>query len=117
MKYNFGFDVITFKSGKKDLIINIEKKVELVATFLMSDVQGYSFYAIEALDKVLCGGSEYEELNGNVCGVEIRKEKTTVYDNLAEDGMGNWCEIETKELRDLVGIWTNRLKKFREENP
>lgn len=69
---------------------------------------------IEALDKVLTGESEYEELNGNICGIEIHKDKTQVYDNLADDGMGNWCEIETKELRELVDIWCNELKRFKE---
>ena len=55
--------------------------------------------------QVLSGESDYEELNGNVCGVEIHKDKTQVYDNLAEDGMGNWCEVDTKDLRELVDIW------------
>ena len=39
------------------------------------------------------------------------------YDNLADDGMGNWCEIETRELRELVDIWINKLKEFRKQNP
>lgn len=117
MKYDFKFDEISFNNGQKDLIISMQKEVELVATFLMSDVQGYPAYAVETLDKVLSGESEYEELNGNVCGLEIRKEKTTVYDNLADDGMGEWCEIETEELRELVDIWANKLDEFRKENP
>lgn len=117
MKYTFEFNEISFNNGQKDLIINLQKEVELVATFLMSDVQGYPAYAIEALENVLNGKSEYEELNGNVCGLEIRKEKTTVYDNLADDGMGNWCEIETCELRELVDIWINKLGEFRNQNP
>ncbi|MDS0526597.1 hypothetical protein NNC19_12970 [Clostridium sp. SHJSY1] len=116
MKYNFEFSEINFNSGQKDLVIILEKEVELVATFLMSDVQGYPDYAMEALESVLNGQSEYEELNGNVCGLEIRKEKTTVYDNLAEDGMGNWCEIETRELKELVDIWTTKLAEFRKQN-
>lgn len=117
MKYDFKFDEIIFKSGQKDLIIILQKEVELVATFLMSDVQGYPVYAVEALDKVLSGESEYVELNGNVCGLEIRNEITAIYDNLADDGMGYWCEIETKQLRELVDIWTNKLNEFRKEKP
>jgi hypothetical protein len=117
MKYNFEFNEINFNNGQKDLIINLQKEVELVATFLMSDVQGYAAYAIETLENVLNGKSEYAELNGNVCGLEIRKEKTTVYDNLADDGMGDWCEIETEELRELVDIWINKLEEFRKQNP
>ncbi|MDU4659780.1 MAG: hypothetical protein E6Y39_06555, partial [Clostridium butyricum] len=73
-------------------------------------------YVFESIDKVLDGQSEYEELNGNVCGVEINKDMTRIYDNLAEDGMGNWCEIETQELRELVDIWCNELKRFKEQH-
>ena len=27
--------------------------------------------------------------------------------------MGDWCEIETMELRELAEIWCNELKKFK----
>lgn len=117
MNYTFEFNEINFNNGQKDLIINLQKEVELVATFLMSDVQGYPTYAIEALENVLNGKSTYEELNGNICGLEIRKEKTIVYDSLADDVMRNWCEIETQELRELVDIWINKLREFRSRNP
>lgn len=117
MKYKYKFDEITFKSGKKHLIVLIDEKIQLVASFLMSDIQGSDpDYVFQAIDKVLSGESDYEELNGNVCGVEIHKDKTQIYDNLAEDGMGNWCEIETTELRELVKIWCEKLKQFKEEN-
>lgn len=117
MKYNYRFDEITFKSGEKYLIIVMEEKMQLVATFLMTDIQGSdSSYVLEAIDNVLNEKSNYEELNGNVCGLEIYKDKTRIYDNLAEDGMGNWCEIDTTELRELVEIWENELKDFKIKN-
>ena len=71
MKYNFEFSGVSFNSGQKDLVIILEKEVELVATFLMSDVQGDPDYAIEKIENVLNGKSEHEELNGNICGLEI----------------------------------------------
>ncbi|MFL0252542.1 hypothetical protein ACJDT4_19190 [Clostridium neuense] len=117
MKYNFRFEELNYKDGDKDIIIIMEDKIQLVSSFLMSDIQGSDpQYVFEAIDKVLNGESDYEELNGNVCGVEIHKDKTQIYDNLAEDGMGNWCEIETTELRELVEIWCEKLKQFKEEN-
>lgn len=117
MKCNFRFKELNYKDGHKDIIIIMEDKVQLVSSFLMSDIQGSDpQYVFEAIDKVLNGESDYEELNGNVCGVEIHKDKTQIYDNLAEDGMGNWCEIETIELRELVEIWANELKKFKAKN-
>ena len=116
MKYKYKFSEFKYDDGDKDLIIIMEEKYQMVAQFLMSDIQGSdSIYVFKAIDKVLNGESEYEELNGNVCGVEIHKDKTQIYDNLADDGMGSWCEIETKELRELVEIWSDELKKFKNE--
>ena len=117
MKYKYKFSEIVLKSGNRKMIIIMEEKYQMVAQFLMYDIQGADpSYVFEAIDKVLNDESEYEELNGNVCGVEIHKNKTQIYDNLADDGMGNWCEIETKELRELVDIWCKEVKKFKEQN-
>lgn len=116
MKYKYKFSDIVFRSGNRKRIIVMEEKYQMVAQFLMSDIQGSDpKYVFESIDKVLDGQSEYEELNGNVCGVEINKDMTQIYDNLAEDGIGNWCEIETQELRELVDIWCNELKRFKEQ--
>ena len=117
MKYKYEFSKFKYSDGDRDLIIIMEEKYQLVAQFLMSDIQGSDpSYVFEAIDKVLSGESEYEELNGNVCGIEIYKDMTQIYDNLADDGIGNWCEVETKELRELVDIWSKELKSFREQN-
>lgn len=117
MKFNYRFENIVFKSGNRRLIIIMEERYQMVAQFLMSDIQGSNpGYVFEAIDKVLSGESDYEELNGNVCGVEIHKDKTQIYDNLAEDGMGNWCEVDIKDLRELVDIWCKEVKKFKEQH-
>lgn len=119
MKPKFEFGEITFKSGNKSLIIKmLDPKKYLIATFLMSDIQGGDpSYALEEIDAVLEGKKEYAELNGNVCGVEIHKDKTQIYDNLADDGMGEWCEINTEDLKELIIIWANKVKEFRKEHP
>ena len=112
MKYKYKIKKFVYLSVDEDLIIVMdEEKYRMVAQFLMSDIQGQDpQYVFEAIDNVLSGKSEHEALNGNVCGVVIHKEKTQIHDNLAKDGMGDWCEIETKELRELVKIWCNELK-------
>ena len=68
------------------------------------------------VDRVLSGESEYEEVNGNVCCSEISPKTTKVYDNLAEDAMGNWCEVDTKELRQLIDEWCDKVRKFKNEH-
>lgn len=116
MKYKYSFDELIYDDEDRELIIIVEDQIRLVAQFLMSDIQIDSESYIEALDSVLNGVCDYEELNGNACGILIRRDKTKVIDCLADDGMGNWCEIETKELRELIDIWCKELKRFKEHN-
>ena len=94
----------TIQIGKKErLLIEFkENKYEILSTFLESDVSPFEEWIKSAFDRVLSGESEYEEVNGNVCCAEISPKTTKVYDNLAEDAMGNWCEVDTKELRQLI---------------
>lgn len=35
----------------------------------------------------------------------IRKENTTVYDMLEEDGKGNWCTVPTQALLSIIEEW------------
>lgn len=114
MKYNYKFSEITYKSGRKSLIIEVDKEIQLVANFLMSDIQGSDpSYVYEAIDKVINEESSYEEINGNMCGVEIRKDYTMIYNNLAPDGIGNYCRIETSELREFIEKWNDKIIKYK----
>ena len=105
----------TIQIGKKErLLIEFkENKYEILSTFLESDVSPFEEWIKSAFDRVLSGESEYEEVNGNVCCVEISPKTTKVYDNLAEDAMGNWCEVDTKELRQLIDEWCDKVQKFK----
>src|SRR5690242_2839072 len=116
MNLKYEIREIMYNGRKDDIVFDFEKKYEILSTFLSADAQTFNTYVFEAIDKVLSGESDYEELNGNVCGVEINKDKTQIYDNLAEEGMGNWCELKTTELTELVEIWCEKLKQFKEEN-
>ena len=107
------YRVIRIGSEDELLIDFKDEKYELLSTFLESDVLSFEEWIEEAFDKVLSGESEYEEVNGNVCGVEIKSTETKIYDNLAEDGMGNWCEVNTKELRSIIEEWCCEIKKFK----
>ena len=108
----------TIQIGKKErLLIEFkENKYEILSTFLESYVSPFEEWIKSAFDRVLSGESEYEEVNGNVCCVEISPKTTKVYDNLAEDAMGNWCEVDTKELRQLIDEWCDKVRKFKNEH-
>lgn len=105
----------TIQIGKKErLLIEFkENKYEILSTFLESDLSPFEEWIKSAFDRVLSGESEYEEVNGNVCCAEISPKTTKVYDNLAEDAMGNWCEVDTKELRQLIDEWCDKVQKFK----
>ena len=88
---------------------------QILSTFLESDVSPFEEWIKSDFDRVISGESEYEEVNGNVCCAEISPKTTKVYDNLAEDAMGNWCEVDTKELRQLIEEWCDKVREFRNE--
>lgn len=88
-------------------------KYQLLTTFMSCDVLPFEKWIKSGFDRVLSGKSEYEEVNGNVCCAEISPKTTKVYDNLAEDAMGNWCEVDTKELRQLIDEWCDKVQKLK----
>lgn len=108
----------TIQIGKKErLLIEFkENKYEILSTFLESDVSPFEEWIKSSFDKVLSGESEYEEVNGNVCCAEISPKTTKVYDNLAEDAIGNWCEVDTKELHQLIDEWCDKVREFKNEH-
>ena len=99
---------------KRRLLIEFkENKYQILSTFLESDVSPFEEWIKSDFDRVISGESEYEEVNGNVCCAEISPKTTKIYDNLAEDAMGNWCEVDTKELRQLIEEWCDKVREFK----
>lgn len=115
MKYRF--EEYKLDNGIEDISIIFEDNYyQLLTTFMSSDVTPFEDWIKADFDKVLSGESEYEEVNGNVCCAEISLSTTKVYDNLAEDAMGNWCEVDTKELRQLIDEWCDKVREFKSEH-
>lgn len=109
---NYQIRIIEQDGKAKDIVFDFEQGYELLSVFLVSDVANFEAWIKEDFDKVLSGKSMYEEVNGNICGVEIRPSTTKIFDNLADDGMGNWCEIDTKELRTLIDEWCGEYHRI-----
>ena len=114
MKYRI--EEYKLKNGIEDISIIFDEKYQLLTTFMSCDVLPFEKWIKSGFDRVLSGKSEYEEVNGNVCCAEISPKTTKVYDNLAEDAMGNWCEVDTKELRQLIDEWCDKVRKFKNEH-
>lgn len=112
MKYKYTFEVL----DDEILIMRVPKEIKLVGTFLYVEVSAFGDWILEEIHSVLNGEKDYGEVNGNICGLEIRRDTTIVLDNLAEDGKGEFCEIETVELVHLINIWLDKQKEFKREN-
>ncbi|PEJ28566.1 hypothetical protein [Bacillus pseudomycoides] len=109
MKYPYSFEVLT--NGK--LVMRLPQEIKLIETFLGVEVSAFGDWILEEIHSVLNGKEDHVVVNGNICGLEIRKDTTTVLDNLAEDGKEEFCEIETIELVDLIHIWLDKQKEFK----
>jgi len=104
----------SLSNGEKQIsIVFKDNKYELLSTFLFIEMNAFEEWIKNDFDKVLSGQSEYEEINGNVCCVEISPNTTKIYDNLAEDAMGNRCEVDTKELRQLIEEYCDKVREFK----
>ncbi len=107
----------SLSNGEKQIsIVFKDNKYELLSTFLFIEMNAFEEWIKNDFDKVLSGQSEYEEINGNVCCVEISPNTTKIYDNLAEDAMGNRCEVDTKELRQLIEEYCDKVREFKSEH-
>jgi hypothetical protein len=106
MKYSY--HVQYTKRGSP--VLRLPKELELVTTFLFSDVQRPIVgYYLSAIDRVLSDEKPYEEAAGNVCRLEIKKDFTRIIDTLAEADAKNECTIETEELRELIVTWSELI--------
>ena len=100
------FKTITLDNGKKKLTIDFfDKKYALLSTFFFVEVGTFEEWIKENINDVVHGKAEEKDISGNICELVIQKENTTIYDMLAEDGMGNWCSIPTHELLSIIDEW------------
>ncbi len=117
MKYSYEFEDRVLKNGniqRKTLLIHLDPKLDMVSSFLESDIQGGSVqYVLDNIDKVLSGELDHMEMTGNLCDVNIYKDKTTIENLFNED---EYSEIETIELREFVVLWGEETKRFYKEN-
>lgn len=113
--YSYKFREVELSNGKKRLLIDFEnEKLDMLSVFLTTEVLTFSENILYCLDQVLEGRFDSEEFNGNACGLEITKERTLILDNLADDGMGDWCDIDTNELKKLIVMWLNKNQEYSE---
>ena len=103
--------------GKKDICIVCNcKNAETLNTFLCSDVRPFEEWMKSDFDKVLSGESISKEISGNVCCAEINFKNTKINNMLIEDDDEYYetcCEVDTKELRQLIDEWCDKVREFK----
>ena len=111
MKYPYSFEVLK----SRHLVMRLPQEIKLVETFLGIEVSAFGDWILKEIQSVLNGEKNYVVVNGNIYGLEIRNDTTTVLDNLAEDGKGEYCEIETMDLVELIHIWLDKQKEYKKD--
>lgn len=118
MKYSYKTEIVA-NQHHNVLVLRLPEEILLVELFLFTEITGRGEWGEDffagAIDKVLSGEAESQEVGGNVYALEIRKDFTRVIDTLAEDDLCDSCVIETSELRKLIRIWLDELEKFNQD--
>jgi antitoxin len=113
MKYSYRFEMKQHHNGSPILLMRLPEEIGMVESFLYAEVHSRngSHYITSAISDVLTGVSEYMEVAGNVYGLEIRP-KTTMLVNEIDPLEEQPCEIETKELKEIIEIWLDEKDKL-----
>ena len=109
------YKTIEMKNGRKLLTVEFDDpRYAILSTFLFADYKAFSDWFDQKIQEVLDHEKESNNVSGNVCELMITEKTTKVYDTLADDGMGAWCEIETEDLLSLIHEWKEKSKELSE---
>lgn len=93
---------------------------EILSCFLVADLGFFPETYMAAIDAVLDGKSEKEDLDGNDTNVVFEPEKTTIESLWTEEqGAPAPCVVNTRELRQVMDEWLschNRIMTKRTRN-
>ncbi|PDZ08931.1 hypothetical protein CON70_25070 [Bacillus pseudomycoides] len=113
MKYIYK---VAKNEGLDSLKIELPKELEIVAGFLENDIQGIPIkWWLQQIDEVLNSLKEYNEFQGTLCAIQVKKDETILVD-LYSIHDPNICKIETTELRNLIEVWGQAQKMYKDNN-
>jgi hypothetical protein len=92
--------------------VELVDEYRLVQYYLNSMLPSMKDWILDGINAVLTDKSECEVRDGEIYGIEIRKDKTRVYDIFSEEEEKVIeCYIETVELKKLILAWIEELEK------
>ena len=108
------YRLITFPNGKNKLNVEFDdSNYDLLSAFFFSDYTSFGEWIDQIIEKVVTGQTEMQNISGNICELIITKNSIKVYDMLADDGIGNCCEIATNEMIELMKEWRSEMEKLK----
>lgn len=99
------YKIITINKKNKLKIEFADSRYDLLGTFFFVDYSAFGDWIDKKVAEVISGKEESQNISGNVCELVIRKDRIKVFDMLAKDGMGKWCELDTDEMIELMKEW------------
>ena len=115
------YRVIDLANGTQNIAIECEgENLQTLNMYLNSDVRPFEDFMKSAFDKVLSGEEDSMEVGGNVCCAVIHPDTTKVYDTLADTDEAyeaSCSEVDTKELRELIEEWCDKVREFTQKLP
>lgn len=100
-------------NGEQKLLFICNEESGNIDLLFNDDLLVFPDYIAEAFEKVVYGGSPFEEITGNVCSLEITPETTKIF-NMLSGAPEDFCQIETTELCGLMKIWLEKAAEFYE---
>ena len=119
LKRDYQIYPIGENENRLTILFDIKNK-ETLTTFMVCDVAAFGNWISENISNVLSGKEQHLELGGNVCTIDVTPNTTKIYIELIEDDeeyYSTMCEVDTKDLYEVIVEWCEKLKQFtREEN-
>ena len=113
MRRNYIVKVNKNNDSQKFLLVEFDiPSCHSLSNFLNSEVHNFYLDVREALENVITGNMEEYTFDGNLLGLEIRKEIAEVYFQFEEEILGGPCFIPTNELYKLVLEWKEMEDKM-----
>jgi len=107
------YEVEIYEDQQGSLLIDVPDEIFLVADLILSDIQEVkSGRRLKLINNVLSNQSSYEEISGNACVMEVKKDATKIVFKFAEEGEEDHCFIETEELRNIFLLWDKAIEKM-----
>ena len=110
------YDIFKYQNNSTRLMISFyDPYYQTLCEFFDTEVHNFYRHIYKELEAVVTGQKEASDFGGNILNIDIGKEKTEVYYQMADESLGEPCFISTDELYKLVIVWKEMEDKMHSE--